>query len=314
MGTGIDQTAPAKKEMLASGVARSLTQNLPLIGPVTGAKWISGHQFQTQSPPGAEKEPYTAFPMDVLVDSSGGFIMAKHNGENYDTRPSAREVESLLSEFPGGAARRSPPPKFERPASLFKNAVLARVPWEDTSLGNRLAIQQYGLRRNYHVNFSTHFEESHFLLEVTFQDGASPRQIMVSRTTNGLTFERGGINSRGEGIDIGNAVRGANAHGAMVITYAADFSVSPAHGYGSWMYLMEPWAGACPWPADKLDPDYGTNHLDEFLIPVQFHGDMEQFFQPVHSIHDPFEFRRQAAEGRKAARLARERAGNRGEK
>lgn len=306
-GKGSATGDAAPKQLLASGVERSLTQQIPLLGSVNGARWISGHKFRRE----LAAWEFQAFgetpPLDILVDGAGNFIMARLQGERYRTAVPRFSLELMLSEFPGRKMRHWGFPNNDGPSSLVERVSLARIPWEDTRLAQFITNM-------HHDTFSLsgrvpydRYEQTTFVLEVIFKGQSEPRQIMITRTTDGLSYEK--ATDHTETADTGDRVAGANAFGAMVITQAVDFSGPDTNRYGSCMYLMEPWVGACPWPADKLDPLYGDNLLTEFKVPVEFYQNMERFMAPLHNLG--VDQLRKAAEQRKATRLAQEAVGNR---
>ena len=165
----------------------------------------------------------------------------------------------------------------------------------------------------HHQNALSRFEETYIALDVWFIGEEKPRQIVVRRYTEGLTDGGAPSPPYPEKWDVGDAVRNSNRNGASVVSQAWEIG-SPLNSQGRKpaMYLTEPWAGPCPWPEDKLDPYYGDNRLNEFIMPAELGPQfMDDIFRWSPRETPATDYFKEQAEKNKAARLAQEAAGNR---
>lgn len=304
--------AAVQRVVLPSGVERAMTQNIPLIGPVTGARWISGHRFQVREEAKIEKRLHdidrnTAPPMDVLVDADGYFIMARLNGERFATRPHTDSLKKLL----GNIRRRQGNSPFEtdQPTEVTK-IDFPKIAWDDPALGQEITGKYFQGYLNAPTPRKTNREESYTLVDIWLDGEAGSRRILLARFTDGLTYERAGDRDE-TGIlqDYGDAISGTNRYGALVVTRVGILNREPGLQAPS-MYLMEPWEGPCPWAPERLDADYGDNRLDEFMLPPEFNGYPQTIFDSgnMKSRFWAMERMSEAAAKRKEARLAAEAA------
>ena len=148
-----------------------------------------------------------------------------------------------------------------------------------------------------------HLEEMFTALEVLFEGETTPRRIVLARYTEGVATI--GHQKWIPGPDqLTGTVPGSNRYGAYVTTsvlFIANKGVFPSQT----MYLMEPWAGQCPWLPEQLDPKTGDNRLDEFMLPPEFIGVPMTLFDTgqLQERWNQMEARQAVADQRKAARL-----------
>ena len=134
---------PPKRELLASGVERALVQELPLVGRVSGARWISNHRFRLVDEEKArEYENFATAPppMDVLVDAEDNFLMARLNGERFVTRWHEESIKRLLLNLFWGRKEGSSAPDNARGVNSVKPLKIA---WADPDLGQSILGKFY---------------------------------------------------------------------------------------------------------------------------------------------------------------------------
>ena len=296
------------KQVLADGRERALTQELPLLGRVTGTRWISGHRFRLRDEEQAAYWEHFATappPMDVLVDGEGYFLMARLNGERFATRPPADSLHRLIAGLfkpPGSADVPPRPAKVPLPPT---KVTLPKIAWDDSALGEKILGMFHAGYRNEPSFGIAHLEESFTLVDVLVEGESSPRRIIVARYTEGLTAPRMGRHVNPAPDPLTGAIADTNIHGAFVTTRASLFPRDNGPKSQT-MHLMEPWAAGCPWPQEKLDPVSGDNLLTEFILPAEYHQDMSDYFSPQETRYGQLERRQENATKRKAARLAQE--------
>jgi hypothetical protein len=291
-------------QRLPSGIERSLAVDIPLIGRMRGTRWIPGHKFQALKAEDFPTGELADRALDVLVDDDGNFVAARFNGERFATKPPEESFKNLLRHVHHFAVKS---PENSQPVTPSVEKVSpARLQWDDPSLGDSIQIMMNrSFQQWHHKNALSRFEEIYFALEVSFAGEQSPRLIMVRRYTEGLTDGGAPFPKDIVPWDVGNAIRNSNRYGATVVSWACEIGTDVNSKYWkALMCLTEPWAALCPWPEDKLDPYYGDNRLDEFLMPAEMGPSfMENIFRWSPHEKSPADFQRERAEKNKTARL-----------
>jgi hypothetical protein len=304
---GPAQDNGTRTQRLPSGIERSLAVDIPLIGRMRGTRWIAGHEFQTLQPVERPKGDLVDRALDVLVDADGYFVAARFNGERFATKPPEESFKNLLRHVLHFALKT---PENSMPVvPPVARVAPARLQWDDPALGDSIKkMMNRSFQQWHHQNALSRFEETYIALEVWFAGEEKPHHIIVRRYTEGLTDGGAPFPKNAERWDVGDAIRNSNRYGASVISYAWEIgSTFNPQGRKPAMYLTEPWAGPCPWPEDKLDPYYGDNRLDEFLMPAEVGPElMDDIFRWSPHEKSPADYQKERAEKNKAARLALE--------
>jgi hypothetical protein len=302
-GGSTNKSVPQK---LPSGIERSLTVEIPLLGHITGARWIAGHQFRLMPETHPNPERFPELAMDVLVDQEGNFIAARRNGERFDTRPPEASFKDFLRPVAGVYYREPDGATPNRPLSVA-GAARAKIRWDDPRLGNAIKkLAEGGYFDGYSPGIENRIEETYTVIGVQYEEEAQPRLVVVRRATEGLVSDMA-LATASPPPPVGNSTAYSNRYGAHVQTSAALLEeASQQLPNIIRMHLVEPWQGACPWPLERLDPMYGDYRLDEHRIPSEYHvGDANPL--------SPESFRNgltgrltQEGEARRTARLEKE--------
>jgi hypothetical protein len=266
-GPSHDQEQPpskvvqGKKRDSPSHATRPLIVAHPLLGEVTGAKWLTNQMFRNlQSGYAGPEYP----PLDLLLDPDGLVLAAVCGEITFSTIPDPKLYEEVLGYVaipPGETYSHAPKELLGKIASVK----LKPFPPDDPLMGSwivsmtsRGEILKSGIW---------------FYSEVQFEGEPHPRNVMISTWNDGKINER---THKGLSPSISfeadpnripyesPAIPGANRYAATV---GIQVATTPGQS-GLSRYVTEPWAGLSPWKDEQLDPNYGELLPDELLIPI----------------------------------------------
>ena len=300
-------------QRMPDGIQRPLSQYIPAVGRVTGARWIPQHEFLMSDPKNESKREWVHVKLDVLVDAEGRFLAARRGGTRFDTRLPDSSLHQMLryatyDEF----TKRTHLDATHLPA--VQHVTPARLPLDDPNLGDgiKYLMQRYYVRYGNvpQEEFLRGMEDTYYCYEVQLAGEATPRFITVRRYSDGKVWKSQDGSGTWPALPE-PYISGTNSNGASAI-YIVRENHPTEWREPVYFCLTEPWDGPCPWPEERLDPAIAHDRLNEFYFPDE--APLAGMYGLVHREHLSAEpdLYMQAAEERalknKLDRIARESA------